>query len=173
MSKAVKEMIMQELRTRYAGIDSACVVDMTGMNVQQQQRLRRLLRERSARLEVVKNSLARRAFSDGPLAPLGEALQGPCALVTSKESLVEAAKALVEAAKEFETLTLKHAILEGDPELVTVEQLAKMKSRAELIGEVIMLVTSPARRLAGCLTGPPSRIAGCLKTLAEREGANN
>ena len=78
MSKAVKEMITEELRRRYVGMDSACVVDLTGMDVQEQEKLRSSLRKNSTRFEVVKNSLARRAFQGSPLEPLGNALVGPC-----------------------------------------------------------------------------------------------
>lgn len=169
MSKAVKAMITAELMERYDGIGSACVIDMTGMDVAAQQTLRRSLRERSARVEVIKNSLARRAFADSPLEPLGAALQGPCALVTtSSESLVETAKALVETAKEFSALTLKQAILDGDPNLLTVEEVSKMKSSAEVLGELAMLIGSPGRGVAACIASPQSKIAGCLKVLVDK-----
>ncbi len=83
MSKTIKGMITEELRKRYAGMKDACVVDLTGMSVLEQEDLRGRLRKKSARLEVVKNSLARRAFRESVLEPLGDALVGPCALVTS------------------------------------------------------------------------------------------
>ena len=127
MSKTVKAMVMSELKTRYEGVDSACVVDLTGLDVKQQEHLRATLGEKSARMEVVKNSMAKRALADGPLQPLGDILQGPCALITTTDSLIDAAKVLVEAAKDFEKLTLKQAILEGDPELITVVAVSKMK----------------------------------------------
>jgi len=168
MSRPVKEMITADLRERYAEVDSACVVALVGLNVEAQESLRTSLAEKSARLEVVKNSLARQAFADTPLAPLGESLQGPCALVTSKDSLIEAAKILVEAAKETTELALKQAMLEGDPELLTVVQVAGMKSRAELIGEVVLLIGSPGRAIAGCLRSPQAKIAGCLKAIADK-----
>ena len=168
MSKAVKELIASDIEQRYAGVDSVCVVDLTGLNVPAQEQLRADLRAKSARMEVVRNSLARRAFSLGPLDPLGKVLQGPCALVTSSDSLIEAAQVLVETAKEFTTLTLKQAILEGDPQLLTVEEVARMKSRVELLGEVLMLLTSPGRAVAGCLSSPQARIAGCLQTIIDK-----
>ena len=84
MSKAVKDMVTKEYRTRYEGTLSACVIDMTGMKVQEQQKLRASVREKAASIRIVKNSLARRAFADGPLSPLGDALEGQCALVTSE-----------------------------------------------------------------------------------------
>lgn len=168
MSKPVKSMITDTLRARYADTNSACVVDMTGLTVQQQEGVRGKLREKSAKLHVVKNGLARRAFAGTGLEPLGKALEGPCALVTSEESLIDVAKALVETAKEFEPLKLKHAIFDGDPELFTVEELSKMKGLRELLGEIAMLISSPGRAVAGCLQSPQAKIAGCLKAIADK-----
>ena len=98
MSKPVKDLISSTLKSRYEGVQDVCVVDLTGLDVQRTQRLREDLRSKSMRLQVVKNSMARRAFADGPLAPLGERLKGPCALVTGGDSIVEVAKVLVHSA---------------------------------------------------------------------------
>jgi len=168
MSKLVKSLVTDELKAKYAGINSALVVDMTGLNVQAQEKIRKTLRSKSARLEIVKNSLARRAFSGGPLEPLGKAMEGPCAVVVSKESLVDIARLLMDAAKEFNNLKLKNAIFDGDPSLMTVEELSKMKGKGELLGEVAMLISSPGRALAGCLRSPGGKIAGCLKMMADK-----
>lgn len=168
MSKPVKELISAALRERYRGVEDACVVDITGLTVTETERIRGLLREKAGRLEVVKNSLARRAFRDTALAPLGDALEGPCALVTSSQPIVDMAKVLVAAAKEFAQLTLKQAIVEGDAALVSVEALSRLKGRRELVGEIAMLVSSPGRALAGCLTAPQGKLAGCLKAMIDR-----
>jgi ribosomal protein L10 len=112
--------------------------------------------------------LARRAFKDTALEPLGLTLEGPCALVTGSDSLIDTAKVLVAAAKEFNKLALKQAVIEGDPDLLTVEQVSKLKGRMELLGEVAALVSSPGRALAGCLQGPQARIAGCLKAMVDK-----
>ncbi len=168
MSRTVKTLITAELKERYAGLNSACVVDLAGLNVQEQEQLRKRLRGTSARLEVVKNSLAQRAFQGSALGPLGDALEGPCALVTSSDSLIEATKVLVEAAKEFPRLTLKQTIVEGDPKLLTVQAVSMMRSRTEMVGEVAMLVTSPARAIGGCLGSPALKLAGCLKAMIDK-----
>ena len=168
MSKQIKEMVRSALASRYADARSACVVDLTGLNVQSTERLRRALREKSARIHVVKNSMARRALVGTALETLGNALEGPCALVTSEDSIIDAAKALVEVAKEFATLGLKQAVFDGDPVLLTVEQLSKMRTKSELLGEVAMLVASPGRAIAGCLSSPQGKIAGCLKAMIDK-----
>ena len=168
MSKQIKEMVRSALASRYADARSACVVDLTGLNVQSTERLRRALREKSARIHVVKNSMARRALVGTALETLGNALEGPCALVTSEDSIIDAAKALVVAAKEFATLGLKQAVFDGDPVLLTVEQLSKMSTKSELLGEVAMLIASPGRAIAGCLSSPQGKIAGCLKAMIDK-----
>ncbi|MFH1108330.1 MAG: 50S ribosomal protein L10 [Planctomycetota bacterium] len=168
MSKAVKALMTEQLRERYAGMSSACVVELTGLDVQAQEKLRRNLRGKSARLEVVKNSLARRAFRGGPLDPLGAALTGPCAVVTSSGSLIDVAKLLVEAAKEFKKLKLKQGVLDGDPMLLSVEAISRMRGRLEILGELAMLLSSPGRAVAGCLQSPQAKIAGCLKAMIDK-----
>ena len=99
----------------------------------------------------MRNSLARRAFLDTPLQPLGEALKGPSALVTG-DSVVDLAKKLTSLTREFGELKLKEAILEGDSQLLTVEMLSRMKSRIEILGDVAALISGSGRRLA-CQTG--------------------
>ncbi len=173
MSKPLKQMMMGALRDRYEGVDSACVVDLTGLDVGSTTVFRRSLREKSIRMEVVKNSMATRAFKGTPLEPLGDVLEGPCALVTGGDSVIEIAKMLVEAARKFAAITLKQAIIDGDPSLLDVAEVARFKSRVELLGEVAMLMVSPARAIAGCVASPQSKIAGCLKTLAEKEGSGD
>lgn len=168
MSKPIKAMIEEELRQRYAGLDSACVVDLTGLSIQSQEAIRGALREKSGSVQVVKNSLARRALRGTALEPIGDVLEGPCALVTTTESLIDVARVLVDAAKEFTELGLKQAIVDGDPDLATVVEVSKMKGRVELLGELAMLVSSPGRAIAGCLGSPQSKIAGCLKAMVEK-----
>lgn len=168
MSKTVKAMLTADIERRYTGQENACVVDLTGMNVQQTEVLRTALREKSARLEVVKNSVARRALAESPLSALGDSLSGPCALVTTSESIIDTARVLVEMAKEFNSLGLKQAMIEGDVSLVSVADLAKMKGRLELLGDVAGLITSPARALAGCLGSPQAKIAGCLEAMVDK-----
>ena len=171
MSKPLKRLMSDSLRQRYSKVDSACVVDLTGLDVQKTQQIRRELAGKRIRLEVVKNSLARLAFRESPLGPLADRLTGPCALATGGDSIVAVAKALVHWAKEFSQITLKQAMFEGDPELLTIEKLSKMKSRLEIIGELAGLIGSPGRALAGCIQSPGGKIAGCLKALADKGAA--
>src|SRR5687767_4221337 len=99
MSKPVKDLITKEYKKRYEGQDSACVISVIGLDAISTNKLRNELKKKNIRFQVVKNSLARRAFSDGALAPLGRSLVGPCALVTGGESVIDIAKTLIESKK--------------------------------------------------------------------------
>jgi large subunit ribosomal protein L10 len=169
MSKPVKSLIIDELSRTYEGIDSACVVDLTGLDAISTHKVRGGLREQGIRLQVVKNRMARQAFKGTPLEALGAYLDGPCALATGGESVVDVAKTLASLAKDYPALTLKKGIIEGDADLVEVVELAKWKGRTELRGELAMLVTSPGRRIAGCLTGPAGIIAGCIQAIIDKQ----
>ena len=101
MSKPVKNLITEEYRKKYEGLDSACVVSVIGLDAISTSKLRSELRAKKIRLQVVQNSLARRAFASTVLAPLGDALSGPCALVTGGESIIDVAKTLLALKKTF------------------------------------------------------------------------
>lgn len=169
MSKPVKDLMTQEYQQEYGELESACIVSVIGLDAISTNRLRGDLRSKNLRLKVIKNSLARRAFAGGPMALVGEALDGPCALVTGGESTIDAAKALVDLKKTYPKIELKMGMMAGYPEMIEVEKLAKMKNRVELLGELAAQLLSPAARLAGCLASPGGRIAGCLKTIGESE----
>lgn len=169
MSKAVKNLLTEEYRQSYGELDNACVVDVTRLDGVSANRLRRALNAKNIKVQVVKNSLARRALADLPLGPLANALDGPCALVTGGESAIDMAKVLVDLKKTYPTLELKQSILEGDPDLIEVERVARMKGRVELLSDLAGLLLSPAASLAGCLKGPGGRLAGCFKAMAEKE----
>jgi large subunit ribosomal protein L10 len=169
MSKPVKDLVTNEYKKLFGDADGACVVSVIGLDAISTNKLRGELRKKQISLKVVKNSLAKRAFGSGPLAPLGAALNGPCALVTGGGSVIDVAKTLVELKKTYPKIELRQGVLGGEADLIDLEMLAKMKSRAELAGDVAMLILSPGRNIAGCLAGPAGRLAGCLKTIADKK----
>lgn len=171
MSKVVKNLLTEEYRKSYSETSDACVVDVTRLSGVSANRFRRDLSEKHIKVQVVKNSLAQRALGDLPLGPLVKELDGPCALVTGGESAIDMAKTLVALKKSYPTLELKKSILEGDPDLIETEQLAKMKNRIEVLGDLAGLLLSPAASLAGAINGPGGRLAGCLQAMADKDEA--
>ena len=170
MSKPIKNLITSDYQRRYGEVASACVVSVIGLDAISTNKLRGELRKRSLRLQVVKNSLAKRAFGNTALAPLCNAMEGPCALVTGSGTAIEIAKALMDVKKTYPKIELRVGILDGDPGLIDVETLSKMRGRMELLGEIASILQSPGSRLAGCLASPAGRIAGCLKAMVEKGG---
>jgi large subunit ribosomal protein L10 len=102
---------------------------------------------------------------------LEEHLAGPTAIAFSDDPAVPAR--IIKDFREEEDLErpeLKAAYIEGD--LYGADQLdalASLKSREELIGDILGLLMAPAQNIAGALQGPAAMLAGGIKTLAERD----
>ncbi|HUW83767.1 MAG TPA: 50S ribosomal protein L10 [Phycisphaerae bacterium] len=173
MSRRVKDLTTEELRSRYEGVDSVLLVDPTGIDANMNNALRGDLRSKSVRLQVVKNSLARRAFAGGPLEPMGPLLEGPNALVTGGDSIVDAAKVVADwGKKKVGLLKIRGAMVEGEVlGAAEASELAKMPGRRELHQQVVGLSLSPGARLVGALMGPAGVIAGCLRAIIEKAEA--
>jgi large subunit ribosomal protein L10 len=169
MSKPVKELVTSELRSRYGEVESALWVELTGADGITTNEFRRDLRSRDMHIEIVKNSLFRRACADGPLKPLAGALAGPAALVIGGESLIEVAKVVEGWLPKIKGLKLRGAMFEGeffDEQRVTA--LSRMPSRNDLLARIAGCVCAPGANLAGAILSGGSRIAGCVKALAEK-----
>jgi large subunit ribosomal protein L10 len=175
MSKTVKEMIVREYRTRFEGVEGAVAVQLRGLDSITTNRMRSHLRSKDVRVTVVKNSLAKRAFSGGKLEPLSPALSGPTAVIYGRgASVVDVAREVVNWVKENdkkqERCQFKGAVLEGiyydGP--AGVDKLSKMPTRAEAISQVITLVLSPAKTVAGLAVGPGRRVLGIVKEVQTR-----
>ena len=170
MSKELKALMADSYRRRYEGVSEACVVDVSRLNVAETMDVRTSLRHKGMRLNVVKNSLARRALAGGPLEALTASLEGPCAIAFGGESVIDLARTLARLAKDHTHLALRRGMLAGDPSLVAVEEIARFRDRFELLGDVAGLVAGPGRKVAACLVSPSSKIAGCLKAMIEQAG---
>lgn len=168
MSRQLKENIEQHLRGRYSDCSEALLVNAIGLTGVDANRLRRELRSKNIEMHMVPNRMLRRAVKDRKLAPLAGAAAGPCALVTGGSSIVETAKLLMKLATDFPKLELKIGIAEGLDAPLSIEDVSKLRSRGEVIGDVVMLAVSPGRRLAGAIRAPGGRVAGCLKTIIDK-----
>lgn len=170
MSKQVKNLVVDELKKRYGELDSAAVVRIIGLDAVTNNKLRRRLHDKKIEVHVVKNSLARVALKGRPLEPLANGLDGPVAVVTGGDSIIDVAKELVTISKEKEyaKIELKFGVIEGDRDLISVDRLASMKGRREMHADILGCAIGPARKLVGCLAGPAGRVVGCLKAIVEK-----
>jgi large subunit ribosomal protein L10 len=167
MSRAVKELVEKELKKQYAELDSVMVVSVHKLKGTEVNKLRGELRKKGIEVHVIKNRATKRVLSGTALDPVKSILTGPCAFVTGGPSPVDTAKELLRLAKDYTTLELRCGMVEGEPEVLSVEAISKRRSRAELQGEIVMLAVSPARKIAGCLK-LGGKIAGCVKAIADK-----
>ncbi|MCF7958490.1 MAG: 50S ribosomal protein L10, partial [Phycisphaerae bacterium] len=115
-------------------------------------------------------SLAVRSFAQYGVEGLKDVLVGPCAVAYGGDNIVDLAKTLADWEKKLDKMEVKGGYMEGQVlDGVQAKAVAKMKTRVELQGEVIMLAKSPGSRLASAINSPASTIAGCIKTIIDNQ----
>ncbi len=170
MSKPIKNMIVDEYRKRFAEIDGAVLIEVSGMAATADAKLRAQLRGSNVRVSIVKNTLAKRAFQGTPLEPLTHGLKGPRAVVYGKTSVVAIARELVQSAKKNDKLGLRGACIDGTwfDGAEGVTRLSKYPTREEAQAQVVALVLSPARKVAGSIVAPGRKVLGIVKEIESR-----
>ncbi len=171
MSKPVKQLIRKDLISRLHGTDSLAVVGFTGVDANDTNRIRGRLIEKEMRMTVVKNSIARQAFSQLGIEPASDLLDGPCALVYGGESVVNVVRELLDIGREVDNFTVKGALLEGQPfGPDRVEELSNFPTRDEALGRVVSCILSGGSKLSAAMLGPGSALASILKQIEEDGG---
>ena len=170
MSKPVKEMIQRDYERRFGDLEGALVVDIRGIDANDNNQLRLDLAEKSIHVTVVKNTLARKAFAGTALEPLTAALEGPAAIAYGAESVVDVARALVAWAKKVQDLSLKGAVLDGEyfDGAAGVKRLSAFPTREEAQARAVLLVLTPGGNVVGAATSAGSNILGIVKEIEER-----
>ncbi len=171
-SREEKYQIIDSLTEKLKNSDIIYLADTSDLNVDKINELRGLCFRRNVSLEVVKNTLLKKAMdqSGKELEPLHEALAGPTSLMLSDTGNVPA-KLIKEFRKKHKKPFLKGAYIEeacylGDDQL---ETLTKIKSREELIGDLVGLLQSPATNVLSALQSGGNTLSGLVKTLSEKE----
>lgn len=170
MSKPVKNMMIRDYQEILEGVNDALVISVRGVPANDNNRLRLDLAKKNIKITVLRNNLAKHAFKDTPLAVLEPLLIGPTAVAFGAESVVDVARELVKFSEQIANLELKGAVLDGMyfEGKAGVQRLSKFPTREEAVAEVVTLVLSPGRKLAGSLAGPGSRLASIIKTIEEK-----
>ena len=134
----IKQPIVDEIKSKVEGATTVVLVDYRGLNVEQDTRLRKNLREAGCEYKVYKNTLMRRAFEGTDCAQLDSLLEGPSAIAISKDDATAPIRILNNMAKEAEALEFKAAIVEGNfYDAEGVKALASIPSREELISKLL------------------------------------
>ena len=170
MSKPVKELILADYKKRFDDVEAALVIDVRGMDANDNNALRLDLASKDIRVTIVKNSLARKAFAGTGLEPIIGSLQGPSALAYGAESVVDVAREMVAWARKLEHLELRAAVLDGElfEGQAGVARLSQYPTRLEAQARVVQLVLTPAATLVAAMLGPPSGILSIVKEIERR-----
>ena len=172
-NRAEKAELIEEIGEKLDEYPIIYLTNFEGLTVAQSNDLRGRFREAGVDYQVTKNTLVRIALDriEGKDA-LEEFFAGPTAIAFSEDP-AKPARVLQDFLEEEELSRpeLKVAWIEGDmyddPEALGT--LAELKSREELIGEIIGRLLSPAQNLAGGLQGPGQRLAGLLQSLTDED----
>jgi len=170
MKKELKDTIIVELGEKLKQYPHFYLVDVTGLNAEKTSDLRRKCFKSEIEMVVVKNNLLHRAFmaSDIDFEPLYGCLKGNTAVMFTNTANVPA-KLLKEYKKDgipaLKAAYAEESVFVGADKL---EELASLKSKNELIADVVALLQSPAKNVVSALQSGANTIHGVLKTLGER-----
>lgn len=170
MKREVKDTIIAELGEKLNEYPHFYLVDVTGLDAAATSDLRRKCFKNEIKMVVVKNKLLRKALdaSEVDYEPLYSSLKGNTAVLFSQVAN-KPAKLLKEYKKEgipaLKAAYAEESLFVGADKL---EELAALKSKAELIADVVALLQSPAKNVVSALQSGANTIHGVLKTLGER-----
>lgn len=165
MQKTEKEQVVAELTERLRATDSLIVADYRGLTNSELGALRARLREHGARLQVVKNTLTRRAAEAAGAEQLLALLEGPTAIafVESEGDPVAVAKALADVAKETKVLSLRGGMLSGRALTdADIEELAKLPPPDVVKSQLVGVIIAPLTQLLGLLEAPLRDLVGLI-----------
>ena len=172
MTREEKSQVIEDLTGKLTENNVIYLADISGLNASDTSNLRRACFKAGVKLAVVKNTLLAKAMesSDKDFGELPTVLKGNTSMMFS-----EASNAPAKVIKEFrkgkqEKPILKGAYIEesiyvGDDQL---DSLVNIKSKEELIGEIIGLLQSPAKNVISALQSGGGKLHGILQTLSER-----
>jgi large subunit ribosomal protein L10 len=171
MTKQEKIQEIEDLTTEISAVKNLYLTDIAGLDAVQTTALRRACFNANIKLSVVKNTLLAKAMdaSEKDFGELQSVLKGNTSLMFS-ESGNSPAKLIKDFRKKSNKPLLKGAYIEesiyiGDEQ---IDFLESIKSKDELIAEIITILQSPAKNVILALQSGGSNISGILKTLSER-----
>ncbi len=173
MTREEKSRVIEDLTAQLAETNVIYVADISGLDAETTSNLRRACFKAGIRLEVVKNTLLEKAMetSDNNYGELPSILKGNTSIMIAENGNAPA-KVIKEFRKKSDKPVLKgayihEAVFIGDNQL---DALVSLKSKEEVIGEIIGLLQSPAKNVVSALKSGGGKIAGIIKTLSEKEG---
>jgi len=175
MSKIVKQMELDTLSKTFNGVRDMVLLSSVKVGSTLEFTTRKALREKKIRLQMVKNTLAKKVFESNGVKVDDKNWAGTTVVAWGADSIKDLSKAVDAMLKEIakknpkddKKFTVKTAVADGSE--VSLEMAMKMPTRLEAIGEIIGALLGAASEIAGALTGPISEVAGQIATLADRK----
>lgn len=172
MEKAAKKESIELLTAKFTAATNFYLTDASHLSVANVNKLRRLCHKQGIEMRVAKNTLIRKALEATGKQYEGilDVLHGPTSIMFSEGASVPA-KVIKEFRKGGKKPILKAAYIDsaifiGDK---SVDELAALKTKQELVGDIIGLLQSPAKNVISALLSGGHKLSGILKTL---EGGN-
>jgi large subunit ribosomal protein L10 len=164
-----KQEFVSTLRSSLEGKKLVVVTQQTGLTVSEVTDLRAKMRAAGANYKVIKNTLARLAVQDTPIAPLGDHFKGAVALAFSEDPIA-AAKIAVEFAKTNKKIQVVAACLDGKLlDAAHVNALAQLPSLDELRAKLIGLLQAPLSKIARTVKEPAAQLARLASAYGAKE----
>lgn len=172
MNKEEKKQIVEELSKKFGENPNFYIADISTLPVTKSNELRKQAYEKGVSIQMVKNTLIKKALEQANIEneALMDTLKGTSALMFSEN--INAPAKLIKAFRKDKPLpAVKVAYVEeslyvGDDQ---IDVLANLKSKEELIADVVALLQSPLKNIVSGLQGSGHKIAGIVKTLSEKE----
>ena len=163
MSKAIKRLMIDVIRTELGGARDVLVLNTAKLDPVRDNTLRSGLRKKGIKILQVKNTLARVALAENGVTGLDSLLAGPTVLVWGGEDVVALSREIVKIAGESKDLiVVRGGAVDGQPlNAAGVTDLSKSMGRPELLSKIAGLILAPGARLAGALLGAGGVVAGC------------
>lgn len=175
MTREDKAVLISELKEKFSNNGHFYITDASGLSVAEINNFRGKCFEKGIEYRVIKNSLIRKALEtiEGDFSPLNDtALKGFSGVLFSKEDAKAPAKLIKDFRKSDKNSRPKFKAASIEKDLFIGEQhldvLITLKSKAELVGDIIGLLQSPAKNVIGALQSGQHKLAGIVKTLSEK-----
>ncbi len=172
MTREEKSQVIEAITTKLTEQNIIYLADISGLNATDTSNLRRACFKANIKLAVVKNTLLAKAMdkSDKDFGELPSVLKGNTSILLSDTGNAPA-KLIKEFRKKSDKPLLKGAYVEeaiyvGDNQL---DALVNIKSKEEVIGDIITILQSPAKNVISALQSGGNKLSGIIKTLSEKE----
>lgn len=175
MTREEKGKVIAELADKFANTGYFYLTDASGLTVAEVNAFRKMCFDKGIEYRVVKNTLIKKALDkqEGDFSEIDDVLKGFSGILFSPESGNLPAKVLKQFHKTDEAKRPKLKAASIDSDLFIGEEhlnaLSELKSKNELIGEIIGLLQSPTTNVLSALMSGQNKLSGIVKTLSERE----